>query len=245
MGYLVVDQIEKEIAQNFGNRSDLGLGRIDTWLDMAQMRIARLKDWEELHLVLNVYPGNTNVLDVDRYLFLPTEIQIRKLFSLRRTINNPQDTPAKLDKFDSKKWDEAMGDSRFYSRGVPIAYHMWEQNRIELFRVPDATYELEVRLSKWPDNMAVLITQQGGRSQAKSNFKNLDDALIFLSSAIGFLSFGRSDKATEYYNIYRQVMKEGFDLDEEDLDSVQAFVRADAPFQSGRGYDDPFVRKVR
>jgi hypothetical protein len=243
-GYLVIDQIEKEIAQNFGNRSDLGLGRIDTWLDMAHMRIARLTDWEELHLIMLMYPGNSGSLDVDRYLFLPTDVRIRKLFSIRRTINNTQDTPGKLDKYDSKKWDEVLGDTRYYSRGTPIAYHMWESGRVELFRVPDVTYELEVRLSKWPDSLAVLITQQGGRTQAKSNFKNMDDALIFLATSIGFLSFGRSDKATEYYNIYRTIMKESYDLDEEDLDSVQAFVRANAPI-SGRGYDDPFVTKVR
>lgn len=244
MGYLVLDQIEKEIAQNFGNRSDLGLGRIDTWLDMAHMRIARLKDWEELRLIALAYPGNSDDLDVDRYLFLPAEINIRKIYSIRRTINNTQDTPGELDKYDSKKWDEALGDARFYSRGTPIAYYMWESNRVELFRIPDVTYELEIRLSKWPDSSATLITQQGGRSQAKSNFKNMDDALIFLGSAIGFLSYGRSDKATEYYNIYKQIMKESFDLDEEDLDAVQAFVRRDAPI-SGRGYDDPFVRRSR
>src|SRR5688572_11549937 len=113
MGYLVLDQIRKEIANNFGNRSDLGNGRIDTWFDMAQMRIARLKDWEELRLIWLMYPSDTGDLDDDRYLFLPTEVNIREIFSLRRTINNPNDVPGKLDKFDTKKWDEVMGDQRY------------------------------------------------------------------------------------------------------------------------------------
>lgn len=244
MGYLVLDQIEKEIAQNFGNRSDLGLGRIDTWFDMAQMRIGRLKDWEELRLLFLLYPGNTNDLTVDRYIYLPAQVNIRKVYSLIRTINNTQDTPGKLDKLDDKQWDRVMGDQRFYARGTPLVYHMWESGRLEIFRIPDVTYELEMRLSKWPDSAAVLITQQGGRTQAKSNFKNMDDAIIFLATTIGFLSYGRKDKATEYYDLYRAVIKEAEDLDEEDLDTVQASFRQETGRQ-GRGYDDPFVKSLR
>lgn len=244
MGYLVIDQIRKEIANNFGNRSDMGSGRIDTWIDMSHMRIARLKDWEELHLTWAMYPGNTGVPDTDRYLYLPIEVNIREITSIRRTHNNA--TPGKLDRIEQREWDEKVGEARYYERGEPFLYMQWESSRLELFRIPDITYELEVRLSKWPDSVALLISTQGGVAQAKSNFKNMDDAIIFLSTSIGFNSYGRSDKAKEYFDQYRAIMKEAYDLDEEDYDTVQAaFKKSPSGAVGTRGYDDPFVRSIR
>lgn len=237
MSILTLSEIKTEIKTSLGNRSDLD-SRLSNIVDLSQLRIARLHDFDELRMKTSVNTAVTSDPEADKVISFPTlaNTRIRKIYSLRR-MSTGVDMPGKLRRVSSRKWDKVIPEPEYYARGRPTHYSWYANNEFELWRVPDAVYELVIRLSRWPYQVAT--TGEG----SPIDLENVDDLVINLSLSYSFHSLGRNDKAREFFGIYRALAKEALIEDTTDLDEAMAGMNRDA-IAGTRGYDDPFVHSI-
>jgi hypothetical protein len=80
MGTLTYSEIEAEVKAALGDRTDLD-SRLTAIINITQMRIARMKRWEELEAIFTNSIGNTGVLTTDKEVALSTNF--RDMYSLR------------------------------------------------------------------------------------------------------------------------------------------------------------------
>jgi len=214
-----------------GNRTDLD-SRFNGVVNLSQARLCRLHDFDELRLLQSVVTVPHNPI-----VSLNPLGRFRKIYSIRCVSAATTITPRKLIKVLSKSWDEVIPQGSFFSEGIPTHYTMWGKDQIELWRIPQETYSLQLRSSLWPQ----LVDDTFDGSYL--DLENVDDLIIHLSASYLFMSLGNVDKANEFFKIYAALAKEAIDEDEEDFDTHMAAHSAQVSGLS-RGYDDPFVRSV-
>lgn len=242
MGLLTLANIRSEIQRNLGTRSDVDATQTDRWIDIAQVRMARIKAWQELNIVHDFTIVNTGNIETDRIntIGLPASTVIRKVYSLRIWATSAV-TPRKLIQINAEKFDEIVPDVSYYSRDTPTHYILWQHGKIETFPVIKEDTQFRMRFGKMPTATASV----SGGGAGFLDFKYQDDAVINLATAIGFMALQRRDKAMEFFAFFRENLGEAMNLDEEEVDNLQAaFVKGDRLI-STRGYDDPFVRSIR
>ena len=230
MGTLTNTELQDEIRYNLGNRTDLDT-RLQRFLNLAQIRVARLHDFDELKALMT---NTTNYVDdsTDKFLVVPT--RLRKVFSLRLIDGS---NSRKLDMVTPRMWDRVIPKPDYYSRGRPSKFVRWGDN-LEFWRVPDAEYDLELRCTLWPTPFST--------GSQTSDLDQKDDALIALGTSLAFTSLRRMDKANEHWAIFRSIMKEstGEDVIDPDLEITPGPGSTSSDVGLSKGYDDPFVRSV-
>jgi hypothetical protein len=237
MSILTLAEIKTEIKRGLGGRADLD-NRMDNIVDLSQLRIARLHDFDELRMRETATTVVTADEEADKVISFPTltNTRIRKIYSIRRKVSG-QLLAGKLIRVLTKKWDRVIPEPEYYSRGYPTHYTWYQNNEFELWRVPDAAYTLVIRLSRWPYQVAT--TGEGN----PIDLENVDDLVINLSLSYAFHSLGRSDKAREFFGIYRAMAAEALIEDTTDLDQAMAGMSMSG-ISASRGYDDPFVESI-
>jgi hypothetical protein len=240
MSLLTLADLKTEIKQGLGGRADLDT-RMNNIVDLAQLRLARLKDFDELRQIESTTTPITSVAADDKIITFPTltDARIRKIYSLRRFAPNDETLAGKLTKVLTRRWDEVIPEPEFWARGWPTHYTVWENNKFELWKVPDIVYTLQIRLSRWPKKASV--TGEGN----PIDLENVDDLIINLSLSYAYWSLGRTDKAKDFFGIYRGLAKDALMEDAESIDEAMAGVKFPQDISQGsRGYDDPFVRST-
>jgi len=240
MSLLTLAEIKTEITKGLGGRTDLDT-RMDNIVDLMQLRLARLKDFDELRQIESVPAVITAVAADDKVITFPTltDARIRKIYSLRRFAPADETLTGKLIRVLTRKWDETIPEPEFWSRGWPTHYTVWENNKFELWKVPDIAYTFQIRLSRWPKKVSV--TGEGN----PIDLENVDDLIIHLALSYAYWSLGRTDRAKDFFGIYRGLAKDA--LIEDDTDIAQAMDGVKIPvdtFQGSSGVDDPFVRST-
>lgn len=238
MSIMILSEIKTEIKAGLGGRTDLD-DRMNNIIDLSQLRIARLRDFDELRMIESVTATITSDPEADKVIVFPTlaNTRIRKVYSLRRMDNVGQRLTNKLERVLTKNWDKVIPDPEFYDRSWPTHYTIWENNQFELWRVPDLAYEFKIRLSRWP--YSVNFTGEGNIL----DLENMDDLIINLSLSYAFWTLGRTDKAKEFFGIYRGLAKEAIVEDSTDLDQDYAGKKM-PELTISKGFDDPFVRSI-
>jgi len=240
MSLLTLADLKTEIKQGLGGRTDLDT-RMDNIIDLMQLRLARLKDFDELRQIESTTTPITSIAADDKVITFPTlaDARIRKIYSLRRFAPNDETLTGKLIKVLPSKWDAQIPEPEFWSRSWPTHYTVWENNKFELWHVPDIVYTLQIRLSRWPKKVSV--TGEGN----PIDLENVDDLIIHLALSYAYWSLGRTDRAKDFFGIYRGLAKDALIEDDTDLDEAMAGVKVPVDtFQGSRGYDDPFVRTI-
>lgn len=237
MSILTLAEIKTEIKQGLGGRADLDT-RMDNIIDMAQLRIARLHDFDELRMKTEFTNSITADAETDKVISFPSlaNTRIRKVFSLRRKVSGSL-LAGKLKRISAKKWDEVIPEPEYYSRGYPTHYMWYANSEFELWRVPDVAYTFVLRVSRWP--YQVSVTGEGN----PIDLENVDDLVINLCLSYCFHSLGRNDKAREFYGIYKGLAKEALIEDTTDLDQAMAGMSRSG-ISASSGYDDPFVHSI-
>lgn len=229
MGTLLKSDIIDEATQFLGNRTDITDSRYVRWLNLAQMRIARLKVWEELQAL------DTSLVTVISDKFITEPANIRKIYSFR--LIDAEHSRILTGK-PPKSFDQAIPLPSRFSEGRPTVYTRWA-GKIELYKVPDAVYSLEMRYSKWPT--AFLIG-----SDVVSELEEKDDALIMLMVSWGFLSLRNIEDATKYWRIYRDIINDAAmeDVERPDIDIKPEGLSSGSLANSNDPWADPFVNSV-
>ena len=235
MSLLTLADLKTEISASFASRSDID-SRLNNVIDLSQLRLARLHDFDELRQSEETTLTITTDAETDKTVSFPTltNARIRKIYSLRIFETGGTRLARKLQKVLPKKWDLVIPEPEYYSRNTPSHYTVWENNQYELWPVPDIAYKIKIRVSRWPKKVS--ITGEGN----PIDLENVDDLIINLAISYLYHSLGRNDKGKEFYGIYRGLAKEALLEDSTDYDEAMAGVSTGSSFGT-RGYDDPFV----
>lgn len=206
MGTLLRSELVTELSTFFADRADLTTARFVQWLNLAQTRIARLKDWEELQ-VLDTSSLST-VAD-NKFVTAPTDI--RKIYSLRLIDGS---NSRKLVRKQQRLFDQKIPYPERYASRRPVFYIYWS-GKFEFYPVPDAAYTLHLRYIKWPTALTT-------GSDVASDLDQKDDALINLAASWGFASLRNAKDANHFWNIYKNIINEaaGEDVEGPDIDRV-------------------------
>ncbi len=178
-GTLTRDQLVTEICDVVG-KSTAGLSvsgttlqtRVQTYyLNFAQRRIAKAYDFYELNAKtttaatvsgVRTYPLETGTNNLGL-----TSIKNINSIVLIDTTNTERSR--KLEFWHSRRYDEKFPRPENYSNNIPSLYTR-QGNNIEVFRIPDAAYTLNIRYAKWPT-----VFSSGSQT---SDFDNKDELLI-------------------------------------------------------------------
>lgn len=232
MGTLMLSELEDEIRAGLGNRTDLD-ARLPRALNIAQTRITRVINWEELQEIYTGITGFTSTPADDKFLALPSSV--RKINSVRL-----------LDGFNSRKlirvqhvaWDRTVPAPQAQAVGRPSMYTQY-RNIMEFWKVPDAAYSLECRTVDWPTPFVA------ASPNAVSDLDNKDDMLISLSLSWLYLTLKNDPMARRWWVTYTGQLNTamGEELEQPDLDLLPSAgvgsIGASVPY-----YQDPFVTGV-
>lgn len=232
MGTLTLTELENEIRASMGGRTDFD-SRLPQALNIAQNRIARIRNWEELESLYTGATAFTSTPADDKFLALP--VGIRKIFSVRLIdgLNS-----RKLTRVPHKTWDRKIPAAQEYSTGRPSLYTQY-RSIMEFWRVPDAAYVLHCRTIDWPTAFAA------ASPDATSDLDEKDDMLIALALSWMFMTIKNEAMARKWWGVYSGMLNDavGEDAEKPDLDYLPDVGAAGAvgavPY-----YQDPFVNSI-
>jgi len=255
MGILTFQEINDQVRLHHANRADLTSAEVDRLIDLAQYRIARRHEWNEMkHTVI----GNLTVQPTDTYadrrkdrIFQLTsdgDYQVKNFYGMKIR-DSASGQMQKLTGLTHTVFDEQFPDPDYSSRYKPSFYTFFNtkllsgddtiQNAVELNVAPDLTYEYQARIQTYPRRITAGERVAGDTPDLLAH----DDAIINLCVSMVYQRFGREDKAKEYFNIYSAMIQE---LIEEDNRRIHTTVSATVSTGGGPQYwRDPFVRSIR
>lgn len=224
MGTMTLTSLENEVRANLGNRTDLD-SRLVNFINFAQDMMCRQHDFQELQ----TRTDDTTTADTATYTL---SSRPRSIYSVR--IQDGTNS-RKLSYVDIREWDRLIPKPDEYSSSRPVHYTMW-QNKIEFWRVPDDSYDLIIRWSKWP-------TALSGSSDT-SDYEHKDDIIVCLATSWAFKSLGERDKMRFWGDHAWRQLAAGIQLDMHDPDrdivptSEMQSIMTDY-------WKDPFIKAVR
>lgn len=232
MGTLTYDEIKTELLAALGNRSNFSTSRIAVIINLAQMRIARAKKWEELDATTAGTLGFTSTPLADKFLTLPTGT--RDIYTFRLIIGNGESR--KLERKTKRFFDRRIPEPEYYSVGKPEMYMVFAGSA-EMWRVTDAAYTYDIRRCKWP----LAFTGEADLTQI-SELDEKDDMITALSISWAMQSIGRGDDASRWWRIYVNMLNSAMKEEAEDPDELIAPDFELAHIQRGEYWRDPWDR---
>ena len=229
MGTLTLDNMKDEVRSNLGERGDME-SRLTRFINLAQTRIARARNWEELKFLKTADTVYNND-DDDKYISAPANL--RKINSLR-LIDGTQSR--KLEQKTARAFDREIPRPLTDSRDRPRIYIRWGTT-LELYPVPDAAYTLVMRGTVWPTDLSA--------DADLSLLDRKDDLIMALATNIAWLSIGRLDDAKIFWAVFANGYKDavGEDIPDSDLDILQSSGPNDVAIGPAY-YADPFVKSI-
>lgn len=227
MGTLTLTELKDEITHALGNRSDMA-SRLTRFLNLAQQRIARTHDFEELQQITDAAFVITANATTDKKLSLTN---LREVHSFR-VLNGAESI--KLKQVSPRVWDRTIPEPEYFARGVPSHYTIW-QRQAEIWKVPDQAYDYQIRWTAWPTALS------DASPSATSDFNAKDELLIQLSAAYAFDSLSKTVEADRKYRIVGQLFQEALLMDSKEPDLEFAPAREIFKGAGSREYwRDPF-----
>ncbi len=230
MGTLIRTELETELLAALGNREDVTAARQVVFLNLAQMRIARVRKWEELERSLTfTFPYNQT--DEDRRIAIAADI--RTYYSIN-LITDSDSRSRRLEYVSPRLWDKRIPKAEFNARRIPILFTRWQET-IEIWPMNDAAYSGRARVCKWPAPFTV-------DSDVVSDLDQKDDMLIALAASHGYTSLRMLEDAARWWNIYSSMLK---DAEDEEDDNPDQDIKPGFEIKGGgvgKPWTDPFAK---
>lgn len=225
MGTLTLDGMKSEIRAALGNRTDLDT-RLTRIINLAQMRIARIRRWEELESIYTNTTPYTGVPADDKFLSFPGNM--RDIYSVVLKYGAES---RKLTRFPNRVWDRQIPMPEYWATGKPSAYTL-HRNVMEFWRIPDANYPLVARGVEWP------VAFSDTLPDATSQLDQKDDMLIALSTSWCFMTLKDTETSRKWWSIYANMLNAaiGEEAEKPDLDQLPN------PGVSGQGFSGDYWR---
>lgn len=223
MGTLTFTELQDEVRSALGGRTDLN-ARLPRALNLAQQRLARIHDFEELQNVTIVNINDTGVA-ADGIIALPSNREVYSIILLDDANSR------KLTQRTARFWDARLPMPEYWTRDKPQDYLMWAGSA-EIWPLPDGPYTLRIRRTVWPTTLS--------GANDLSVFNEKDEILIELSLMYLFNSLGKEVEADKHKNAAAALITEakGADSTKPDLDISLSSGTA----SSTTPYLDPFVK---
>lgn len=239
MGTLTHSEMRDEVRTILGNRNDVTSARLTRALNLAQERLARRHDFEELQETVATTLSYTGDPSVDMYFSLPdSSPYIREIYSV---LLKDGVSSVKLRRVFTRTWDRIITDpTAIAGVDTPLLYTVWDYKtaRAEIFPIPNKEYALQWRLSKWPTPLST--------EGQTSDYRFKDELLIELAVIYIMDSLGKEDDADKHRKKFAELYMEGIntDTDKPDMD-VEIGAGVPSPAGGHREYwRDPFVRSI-
>lgn len=228
MGILTLTELQNEVRAALGGRTDLN-SRLTSIINLAQTRLARMKDFREMQVISTTPLSNTGS-DNDKYIVLPN---VRKVFSV---VILDGANSRKLTQRTPQFWDRFIPKPEHWARDRPTDYIIWN-NTLEIYPLPASALTLKTRWTRYP-NALVAGTDV-------SEFLQKDDVLIELSIAYAMRSLGKEDDARKHESHAQTLLNEGAMMDESQPDMNILPAASDSQVMGGTTHEywnDPFYR---
>lgn len=231
MGTLTLTELKVEVLAGLGNRNDMAT-RLTRFLNLAQARIARMKDFEEMERVSTPTLPFTNTT-ADKYYTLQ---DLREMYSFRI---NQDGFERKLEYLTRRIFDKQIPAPELQARGTPSVYTIWNR-KLEIFKLPDQPYTTEMRWTAWP------TTLSDSDPNAVCDLDRKDDAIIEMAICYALWSLGKEDEAKRHEVRALQLVGEGAAEDDVRPDTEISIDRT--PYGTSTTVDkpwaDPFVSSL-
>lgn len=236
MGSLTLAEMQTEMLSAFGNRDDISEDRRIVFLNIAQMRIARLYDWNELQNSVSGTIGDAGDVTIDKFEAVPTNL--RKIYSFRITDPASRTDSRKLRYTPQTQWDMQFPETEVDTAETPQFYTIWN-NQFEFWRIPEKVYNYELRVLNWPTDMNKATPTQ------TSDLDHKDDMIISLAVSWGFLTLREMEDANRWWAIYRDMANNavGQDVEEHEIDVRPTLSRSS--LVRGDPWAEPFITHDR
>lgn len=231
MGTLTLAELKVEVKAGLMNRSDLD-SRLGRFLNLAQQRLARAHDFDEMEVISRTTLQNTGS-DTDRFLQMP---QLRECFSIV-IIDGSQSR--KLVGRTAQYMDRMMPKPEYWSRNYPIDYCVWG-NYVEWFPLPHKALETRMRWTAWPLDLTL--------DNDKSQFNQKDELLIEYAVAYAYRSLGKEEDAAKHESFAKQLLKDAAEADRQHPDRIitpgLSDIQAQGRSSPADPWNDPFVKET-
>ena len=229
MGTLVNMRLDLLSMLGERNDSNWASSRLDRFLNRAQRRVAEEHDFSSLKEELT---SISTVID-QAFIDLPTTTEEGSTVPSTREIYSialQDDTSSvKLAGLSRTAFDSMVARPEAHGTARPHSYSVWN-NRVDLWRVPDAVYNLHIRRSKWPDYM----TNEGPPTE----MLGLDEIIVLAAAVQINVSLEKRENANWLFTIYKNRLKDAIAADQREPDTVHVPFRG--PDRSANYWQDPF-----
>lgn len=232
VGTLTLSELKEEVRAGLGGRTELD-SRLTRFLNMAQDRIARMKDFEEMQTSVNGNISNTGNI-TDRVIEVP---EMRKPVVLWLTATNFE---RKLTYKPYRRFVREFANVDSLGRGEPCNYTVWAK-KIRLDRLPNQTYSYQFDYTFWPTRFS------DSDPDAVSDLHKKDDAIIELALCYAMYSLGREQEAQQHEarGLILAIEGEEEDSSQPDLDVSVNGRGSSASDNVSEPWADPFISSWR
>lgn len=226
MGALALSDLITEVTAGLGNRTEFTANsqRVVNGLNIAQQRLGRFYDYQEMKQILLASVVPVGDQSVDKYLILPTGIKSIHSLVLQDGANSQ-----KLIEKPWRMFDKRIPLPEYIAPGWPTYYTRFGVQTAMLFPTPLQTFQYQLRATMLPTPF-VLATPT-----MTSDFVDKDDIIIDWALEYLFRLFGRPDLADGYDHMALDRAKEA-KFNDEDRPDMDA---SDDPMTSG-GVTGPY-----
>lgn len=235
MGTLTLTELQDELRDNLGGRTDLGNTRLTRFLDQAQVKIARRANWNELRVLEEVTLTYSGTAKTDRF-FAFSSLTNSNPRLIHAIVMRAGTSSWKIRKSLARVSDTVFPARDLYSTGKPRWYMEWE-DKIEWSPVPDKSYVIELRITNWPTPLT---------GTNKSDLDEKDDLLLLDASRRAMRSLGMHESALSMAKDYEFEMLDAIndnatkpDIFATPSNTVNALTGATAKY-----WADPFTRRA-
>jgi hypothetical protein len=234
MGTLTYTQMDTEMLAALAGRGDISAERREVFLNLAQLRISRLRNWSELQTLTRGNLTYTGTALTDKFVAVPTRYKSTTSW----VIADPSDLKdaKKLERLTPGQMDERVPVTDDLTTGHPSVYQVWADS-FELWRVPDKAYTQIHKHTLWPADL------DKDTPSVKSSLDNKDDMIITLAVSWAFLTLRQNEDAARWWNIYRN-MAAAADIEEADKPDYVIKPASEVGLTTNNYWQDPFVRSI-
>ncbi len=185
--------LQEEVLFALGNRGDFTVAvgsRLERWINIAQIKIAREKAWEELE------QANTELTLPASAITLAYPVATNFRYQLSIIVKDKDSSkklewlhPAEFDKRFAKLYDSTAT----FVKDTPSFFTNWARGWA-FWPVPNKEYKLNAKIGVWPADLTTLAQV--------TSLRDKDDLIILLATADIFDSLGSVEKARGKFAIY-------------------------------------------
>lgn len=232
MGSLTLLQLKDEVRAGLGNRTDLDT-RLTRFLNLAQQRLARLHDFDEMEKIsFSEFPYDNK--PSDKYMSMPG---IREVYAFKLLDGQAS---RKLRQVEPRMWNTVVPAPQEYARYKPSHYTLWANTIVLYPLASQAGLQCELWWTKWPADFS------DNSPDALSDYNQKDEILIELAVVYAYNSLGKIDDAQAHWQRAVPLIAEALhtDMEKPDLDIRPGPSLNDAIQLPGEYWNDPFTRSL-